>query len=116
VKGLRGGIGVVAGRHVLEHSSHGCPTWLTTSLKQLEDDLEEWYRIPQVTVQNLYKPITRRTVAVLKANVLQHHINKEVCTVSVVFPLFCSTAVVLSSSCEEVQTFHSLKSKVSLLQ
>jgi hypothetical protein len=34
-------------------------------------------------------------VALLKANVLQHHItrNIDMCTVSVVFPLFCSTPV-----------------------
>jgi hypothetical protein len=25
--------------------------------------------------------------------VVQHHVNKEMCTVSVVFPLFCSTPV-----------------------
>jgi hypothetical protein len=38
-----------------------------TSLKQLEDVLqEEWYKIPIETAQNLYKSIPR-TVAVLKA-------------------------------------------------
>jgi hypothetical protein len=39
-----------------------------TSLKQLEDGLqEEWYKIPLETVQNLYESIPRRTAAVLKA-------------------------------------------------
>jgi hypothetical protein len=64
-----------------------------TSLNQLEDVLqEEWYKIPLQTVQNLYEIISR-SVAALKAKVVQHHINKEMCTVSVVFPLFCSTPV-----------------------
>jgi hypothetical protein len=41
---------------------------LPTSLKQLEDVLqEEWYKIPLVTVQNLYESITRGIAAVLKA-------------------------------------------------
>jgi hypothetical protein len=41
-----------------------------TSLEQSEDVLqEEWYKIPLNTVQNLFKSIPRRTVAVLKAKV-----------------------------------------------
>jgi hypothetical protein len=39
----------------------------TTSLKQHEDVLQEWYKIPLQTVQNLYKSIPRRNVGVLKA-------------------------------------------------
>jgi hypothetical protein len=40
------------------------------SLKQPEHVLqEEWYKILLETVQNLYKSIPRRTVAVLKAEV-----------------------------------------------
>jgi hypothetical protein len=55
-----------------------------TSLKQFEDVLqEEWYKIALETVQNLY----------WKQQVVQHHINKEMFTVSVAFPLFCSTPV-----------------------
>jgi hypothetical protein len=43
---------------------------LPTSLKQLEDVLqEEWYKIPLQTIQNLYKPFPRRIVAVLKVKV-----------------------------------------------
>jgi hypothetical protein len=40
-----------------------------TFLKQLEDDAlqEEWYKIQLETVQNLYKSIPRRIMAVLKA-------------------------------------------------
>jgi hypothetical protein len=39
-----------------------------TSLKQLEDVLEEeWYKILLETVQNLYESIPRRIVTVLKA-------------------------------------------------
>jgi hypothetical protein len=68
----------------------------TTSLKQLEDVLqEEWYKIPPETVQNLYESIPRRTAAVLKEKVVHRHINKEMCTASVVFPLFCPTPVYL---------------------
>jgi hypothetical protein len=38
-----------------------------SSLKKLEDVLqEEWYKIPLVTVQNLYESIPRTTTAVLK--------------------------------------------------
>jgi hypothetical protein len=41
---------------------------LPTSLKQLEDVLqEEWYKILLETVPNLYESIPRRIVAVLKA-------------------------------------------------
>jgi hypothetical protein len=67
-----------------------------TSLQQLEDVLrEEWYKILLETVQNLYESIPRRTAAVFtRQKMVQHHINGEVCTVSVVFPLFCSTPVV----------------------
>jgi hypothetical protein len=61
-----------------------------TSLKQREDVLqEEWYEIRLETVQNPCKPTPRRTALVLKAKVVQHHINKDMCTVSAVFPLFC---------------------------
>jgi hypothetical protein len=68
---------------------------LPTSLKQLEDVLqEEWYKILLETVQTLYESIPRRTAAELKAEkVVQHHNNKEMCAVSVVFPLFCPTPV-----------------------
>jgi hypothetical protein len=42
----------------------------STSLKQLEDVLqEEWYKIPLETIQNLYEPIPKRIVAVLKGKV-----------------------------------------------
>jgi hypothetical protein len=47
------------------------------------------------TVEN-FESIPRRIAAVLKAKDVQHHINKEMCTVSVVFPLFCSTPVYVS--------------------
>jgi hypothetical protein len=70
-----------------------------TFLKQLEDVLEEeWYKFLLETVQNLYMSIPRRTVAVLKAK--GGHINKEMCTGSVVFPLFCPTPV-----CDSCCTF-----------
>jgi hypothetical protein len=46
-------------------------------------------KIPLQTVQNLYKSIPKRTVSILRAKVVQHHINKEMCTISAVFPLFC---------------------------
>jgi hypothetical protein len=65
-----------------------------TSPKQFEDVLhEEWYSILLDTVQDLYKSIPRRSAAALKAKVVHHHVNKEMCTVSVVFPLFCSSPV-----------------------
>jgi hypothetical protein len=65
-----------------------------TSLKQLEDVLqEEWYKIPLEIVQNLHESVTRRIAAVLKTNVVQRCIIKEMCTLSIVFPLFCSTPV-----------------------
>jgi hypothetical protein len=40
---------------------------LLTSLKQLEDVQEEWYKIPLETVQNSYESIPRTTAAVLRA-------------------------------------------------
>jgi hypothetical protein len=72
------------------------------SLKQLEDILqEEWYKILLETVRNLYESISRRIVALLKAKSgpTQHNINKEMCTVSVVFPLFCPILVCRYISC-----------------
>jgi hypothetical protein len=61
-----------------------------TSVKQPEDVLqEEWYKTPLETVQEMYEAIPRRTAVLFKAKVPQHHINKEMCTVYVVFPLFC---------------------------
>jgi hypothetical protein len=38
-----------------------------TSLKQLENVQEEWYKIPLETVQNLYESIPRSSAIVLKA-------------------------------------------------
>jgi hypothetical protein len=65
-----------------------------TSLQQLEDVLlEEWYKIPLESVKNSYESVRRRTAALLKAKMVQHHINIEMCTISVVFALFCPTPV-----------------------
>jgi hypothetical protein len=66
-----------------------------TSLKQFEDVLqEEWYKIPLETVENLYESIPRGLrLYWMQKKVVQYHINKEMCTVSVVFPLFCPTPV-----------------------
>jgi hypothetical protein len=65
-----------------------------TYLKQLEDVLqEEWYKITLETVQNLCESIPRRIAAVLKAEGGPIPYTKEMFTVSVVFPLFCPTAV-----------------------
>jgi hypothetical protein len=55
------------------------------SLKELEDiPQEEWYKILLETVQNLKESIPRWTAAVPKAEMVQHHINNEMCAVSVV--------------------------------
>jgi hypothetical protein len=61
-----------------------------TSIKQLGDVLQAvWYsKIPLDANQNLYEFIPRRTAHIRKAKLVQHHINTDVCTVSVVFPLF----------------------------
>jgi hypothetical protein len=65
-----------------------------SSVKKLEDvHQEEWYKILLETVQNLYESISRRIAAVLKAKMVQHHIHKEICIVSVVFQLFYLTPV-----------------------
>jgi hypothetical protein len=45
------------------------------------------------TVKNLYKSIPRRTAAVMRAKVAQHHTDKGMSTVSAVFSLFCPTLV-----------------------
>jgi hypothetical protein len=59
------------------------------SLKQLEDAIQkEWYENQLETVQNLHECVPRRFAVVLKAKVFQHHNNKEICAVSIVFPLF----------------------------
>jgi hypothetical protein len=70
-----------------------------TSLKQLEDVLkEEWYKIPVETVQNLYESISRKITTVLKAESGPTPYYLKMCTVSVVFPLFCSTFVYIKYS------------------
>jgi hypothetical protein len=71
------------------------------SLMQLEVVLqEEWYKIPLEIVRNFYESIPRRTAALLKAKMVQHHtnINKEMFTLSVVFPLLSSTALCVYQS------------------
>jgi hypothetical protein len=68
-----------------------------TFLKQLGHALqEEWYRILPKNVKNFYESLPRRIMAVLKAKVVQHRINKELYTVSVVLPLFCPTPVCIT--------------------
>jgi hypothetical protein len=58
----------------------------SASLKQLENVLqEEWCKISLETVQNLYESIPRRIVAVLEAKVVQQHVNKDMCTLYIVF-------------------------------
>jgi hypothetical protein len=65
-----------------------------TFLKQLEEALQElWCKIPLDTVHNLYESIPSRTAAALSENIVEYHINKEMCTVFIVFPLFCPTPV-----------------------
>jgi hypothetical protein len=41
----------------------------------------------------MYEFIPRRIAALLTQKVAQHHINKEMCTVAIVFPLLCPTPV-----------------------
>jgi hypothetical protein len=66
--------------------------------KQLEDALqEEWYKIPLETVRNLYESIPRGLRLYWRQKLIQHHVNKEMCVVSVVFPLFCGTPAYHSS-------------------
>jgi hypothetical protein len=45
------------------------------------------------TVQNLYATTPRRTVTVWRQKEVQHHIIREMCAVSAVFPLSCTTPV-----------------------
>jgi predicted alternative tryptophan synthase beta-subunit len=67
---------------------------LPTSLKQLEDVLqEERYKIQLETVQNLYMSIPKRITAVLKAKGGPTPYYKEMYSVFVVFPLFYPTVV-----------------------
>jgi hypothetical protein len=55
-----------------------------TSQKQVEDVQKEWYKIPLEIVQNLYESITRGTAAVLRPEVVLSHINKDMCSVSII--------------------------------
>jgi hypothetical protein len=65
-----------------------------TSLNQFEDVLQgEWYKIPLETVKNLYESIPRSIAAILKTKGGTAPYYKEMCTVSVVFPLFCPAPV-----------------------
>jgi hypothetical protein len=45
------------------------------------------------TAESLYECIACTITAVLTEKMVQHQINKEMCTVSVAFPLFCPTPV-----------------------
>jgi hypothetical protein len=61
------------------------------SVKQLEDVLQEkWFKIPLKTVRNLYESIPRRIAAVLRAKMVQHHTNKEICSVSITLSNLCT--------------------------
>jgi hypothetical protein len=56
------------------------------SVNQLEDVVrEKWYKIPLETAENLYESIPKRIASILKAKGVQHHINKELCTIIIVF-------------------------------
>jgi hypothetical protein len=65
------------------------------ALKQLGDVLqEEWYKIPLETVQNLYQSIHKKDCGYIEQQeIVQHHINKEMRILSVVFLLFCPTSI-----------------------
>ena len=55
------------------------------SLKQLE----EWYSIPQQTLQNLHESIPRRIKLCYRQMVAQLHINNEMCIFHGCFHYFC---------------------------
>jgi hypothetical protein len=62
-----------------------------TPLKQLEDVLqEEWYKIPLEAAQNLRSPFQKGMRLYWRQKAVQHHINKEMCTVSVALVLYFS--------------------------
>jgi hypothetical protein len=64
------------------------------SPKQLEDILqEEWYKILLRDCSKLVRVHSKKDGGCTEGTVVQHHISKEMCTVSVVFPLFCPTPV-----------------------
>jgi hypothetical protein len=64
-------------RHLPEDDNH-----------HLEDVLQDWYKILLEVVHNLYKSIPRKTVVVSKTKGGPKPYNKEMCTVSVMFPYF----------------------------
>jgi hypothetical protein len=66
------------------------------SLKQLKYVLQEqWYKILLEAVPNLYEFFPRKIAAVLKAKGGRTPYYKEMCTVSVPFPLFCKPMCIL---------------------
>jgi hypothetical protein len=71
----------------------------STSLKKLEDVLqEEWYKISIETVQTCTVPFQEGLRLYWRQKMVQHHINKEMCAVSIVFPLFCPPPACFSFS------------------
>jgi hypothetical protein len=66
-------------------------------------------KIPVETVQNFCEFIPSRTSVVLKANVVQHHINKEICTVSV-----CCHYLFQPLYLENLNTAESVESRVEV--
>jgi hypothetical protein len=66
---------------------------LQTSVKQHDVLREEWSKILLGSVQYFYQSIPEGLQLYWWQKVAQHHINKEMCTVFVGFPLFCRTSV-----------------------
>jgi hypothetical protein len=84
---------------VLESKVRNRPTSISKATWRCSS--EEGYKIPLETIQNLYESIRRRIVAILKPKLGQHHINRGMCTVSVVFPLFCPTPLCMCAHTRE---------------
>jgi hypothetical protein len=63
-------------------------------LKQTKDVLKkEWYKILLETFKTCKSPFQVGFRLYWRQKVVQHHINKEMCTVPVLYPLFCPTPV-----------------------
>jgi hypothetical protein len=71
----------------LETRVRGFPPPPSPPLKQTEDVLQkEWYIIPLETFKTCKSPFQVGFRLYWRQNVVQHRINKEMCTVFVVFP------------------------------
>jgi hypothetical protein len=86
-----------------------------SSLKQVEDIQEKWYKFSYGLFKTCTSPFQEGLRQYWRQWLVQHHINKEICTVSVMFPLFCPTLVSPRSKTNTVYYWMELQDDLHLM-